>query len=173
LTTFFRLLIAIPWYIVGIFYGIGAFVSVIVAWFAIVVTGRYPDGLHNFVASSLRYFTRLNAFSYLLVDPLPPFDGSPHDEYPVRVPVAPAPVPYNRLLTLVRIILMIPVYVIVYVLGLALGVLGLVSWIVIVVLGRQPRGLFDMLKFVLAYTTRGYAYMMLLTETYPPFSPEA
>ena len=50
LTTFFRLLLAIPHLIVLYFYGLAAGVVVIVAWFALLFTGRYPQGMYDFVA---------------------------------------------------------------------------------------------------------------------------
>ena len=54
LTTFFRWIVAIPWLIVGLFYGIAAFVVVVIAWFALLILGRYPDGMYNFVGGVLR-----------------------------------------------------------------------------------------------------------------------
>src|SRR5687768_14899573 len=89
LTTFFRYFIAIPWAIVIGLYGIGAFFAAVVAWFAIVFTGRYPDGLYNFNAGFLRAANRFNAFYQLLTDEFPPFDGGEHPEYPVRAGVPP------------------------------------------------------------------------------------
>ena len=43
LTTFFRSFVAIPWLIVAYLYGIGASIVVVIAWFAMVFTGRYPQ----------------------------------------------------------------------------------------------------------------------------------
>ena len=75
LTTFFRPILDIPWLIVAGLYGIAAYVAVIIAWFAIVFTGRYPEGLYNFNAGFLRMSTRANGFAYLLSDEYPPFGG--------------------------------------------------------------------------------------------------
>ena len=66
--TFFRAILVIPWYIVGSIYAIAAFVVAFLAWFAIVFTGRYPEGLYNFNAGFLRMASRVNAFNYLLTD---------------------------------------------------------------------------------------------------------
>ena len=66
LTVFFRLFMLIPHWIWICIYGIGAIVVVFCAWFAILVTGRYPDGMYNFVAGFLRYSSRVNAYSYLI-----------------------------------------------------------------------------------------------------------
>lgn len=66
--------LAIPHYIVLFFLGIGAFFVVIVAWFAILFTGRFPRGLFDFVVGVGRWALRVNAYAFLLVtDRYPPF----------------------------------------------------------------------------------------------------
>ncbi len=85
LTVFFRLIVAIPWLIVASLWGIAAFLAVIVAWFALLFTARYPEGLYNFVAGYVRFSNRVNGFTYLLTDEWPPFDGDEDYDYPVRV----------------------------------------------------------------------------------------
>jgi uncharacterized protein DUF4389 len=66
--------LAIPHYFVLLFLGIAAFVSVVLAWFAILFTGRYPRGLFEFVIGVFRWALRVNAYAFLLVtDQYPPF----------------------------------------------------------------------------------------------------
>ncbi len=73
----FKWLLAIPHYIVLCFLGIAAFFAVIVAWFAILVTGRYPKALFDFVVGVGRYGLRVMAYAFLLVtDRYPPFSLS-------------------------------------------------------------------------------------------------
>ena len=99
LTTFFRYFVAIPWVIVAALYSIGASVAAIIAWFAIVFTGRYPEGLYNFNAGFLRMISRVNGFHYLLSDDFPPFNGEEDPAYPVRVGIAPPLDQYSRMKT--------------------------------------------------------------------------
>ena len=67
-------LLAIPHYIVLFFLSIGAIVAVIIAWFAILFTGRYPRGLFDFVLGVLRWGNRVVAYAFVLVtDQYPPF----------------------------------------------------------------------------------------------------
>ena len=67
-------LLAIPHYIVLFFLDIAAFVVVIVAWFAILFTGRYPRGLFDFVVGVMRWSLRVSAYAFLLTtDEYPPF----------------------------------------------------------------------------------------------------
>lgn len=73
LTIFFRLLLAIPHIIVLALIGIVAFFVYVIAWFAVLFTGKWPVGLRNFVVGLTRWSMRLNAYMYLLTDEYPPF----------------------------------------------------------------------------------------------------
>jgi Domain of unknown function (DUF4389) len=69
--------LAIPHYIVLFFLAIAAFVCVVIAWFAILFTGRYPRGLFDFVEGVFRWGTRVVAYAFVLVtDEYPPFSLS-------------------------------------------------------------------------------------------------
>jgi hypothetical protein len=71
-------LLAIPHYIVLLFLFIAAAICVIIAWFAILFTGRYPRGLFTFVEGVLRWGVRVAGYAFLLVtDKYPPFRLSP------------------------------------------------------------------------------------------------
>ena len=70
--------LAIPHYVVLIFLNLAAFVVSIVAWFAILFTGRYPRGLFDFVVGVLRWELRVVAYAFLLTtDRYPPFSLNP------------------------------------------------------------------------------------------------
>src|SRR5437763_2113192 len=60
-------LLAIPHYVVLFFLAIAALVAIIVAWFAILFTGRYPQGLFNFVVGVIRWTNRVTAYAFALV----------------------------------------------------------------------------------------------------------
>ena len=67
-------LLALPHYIVLLFLGLGAFVAVVIAWFAILFTGRYPRGLFDYVVGVGRWALRVQAYAFLLLtDTYPPF----------------------------------------------------------------------------------------------------
>ncbi len=71
-------LLAIPHYIVLAFLGIAAFVCIVIAWFAILFTGRYPRGLFEFVVGVGRWCVRVSAYAFLLAtDRYPPFSLKP------------------------------------------------------------------------------------------------
>ncbi|WP_445151399.1 DUF4389 domain-containing protein [Baekduia sp. Peel2402] len=170
LSTFFRFLLIIPHLIVVSVWGFIAFFAVVLAWFAIVFTGRYPEGLYSFVAGLNRYATAMYGYFYLLTDEYPPF-GPDTDNYPVRIGLSPEPkAEYDRIKTLLRIFLIIPPYIIAYAMGVVAQVGAFLSWIVIVITGKQPKGLQDMIVLGLSYQQRVMPYYCLLTETWPSFT---
>ena len=172
LTTFFRPILDIPWLLVAGLYGIGAQIAAFIAWFAIVFTGRYPEGLYNFNAGFLRMANRANGFAYLLTDEYPPFGGEEAPQYPVRVGVPEPLGAYDRLKTGLRLIIGIPVMLLAWVQSLILGVCYLIGWFAILFTGRLSEGLFNPMRSASAYLTRAGAYFLLMTEDYPPFSLE-
>ena len=70
--------LAIPHYIVLAFVGIGVFFALIAAWFAVLITGRYPSGIRNFVVGAMRWHNRVIGYAFVLVtDRYPPFRLAP------------------------------------------------------------------------------------------------
>ncbi len=173
ITTAFRLLIAIPWLVVAALYGIAAFFAAVVAWFTIVFTGQYPPAMYDFVASAIRLMTRVGGYAFLMTDTMPPFDGAAHDEYPVRVVIPPRLAEYDRVKTLIRIVMLIPVYIVGAILGFVQEVVGFVSWLAILATGKQIPALHELLRMASAYQARALAYYLLVTEEFPPIGADA
>ncbi len=172
LTTFFRIILAIPIAIWLYFYAIVAWLAIMVAWVAIVITAHYPRGLYDFVAGYTRFSTRVIGYLALLCDPYPPFGGSADAAYPVRMDFAGPLERYSRAKTLFRIIIAIPLVVLRYVMGLLVEIGAVAAWFVVLVTGKMPRGLHDVMVLGNSYTARSDAYLYLLTETYPPFQDQ-
>jgi hypothetical protein len=173
LTTFFRYIVSIPWLIVAGIYGWVAEIAAIIAWFAIVFTGRYPEGIYNFNAGYLRMYSRTYSFFHLMEDEWPPFGGDEAPSFPVRIGVAPPLDTYSRLKTGLRLIIGIPVMLLAIVQYVILYVCSIIAWFAILFTGKLPEGLFNPMRSAMAYLTRASAYFLLLTEDYPPFSYEA
>jgi hypothetical protein len=168
LTTFFRLILVIPHLVVAAVWGFLAFFAVIAAWFALVITGRYPQALYDFVGGLMRYTTAVHGYFALLTDEYPPFSADT-DNYPVHLILPPPKAQYSRLHAAFRFITMIPVYIIIYAMNIVWEIGALLAWFAIVILGKQPKGLQDMIVLGLSYQQRGYVYMLLLTEKWPSF----
>jgi Domain of unknown function (DUF4389) len=167
LTVFFRLLLAIPHLIWLSLWGIAAYVAAIVNWFAVLIVGRSPQALHDFLVAYLRYLVHVQAYLHMLADPYPGFVGAAG--YPVDLDVA-GPEPQNRLVTLFRLLLAIPALIVAYVLGLVMYVIGILGWVASLVLGRMPEGMRNLGSYCLRYTaqTAAYAYFVL-ADSYPSF----
>jgi hypothetical protein len=170
--SFFRFILVIPWLIVAYVYIIAAIFTLLAAWVAIIITGRYPEGLYNFNSGVLRYFTRVNSFEFLLTDEYPPFGLRPDPTYPVRLEIAPRPESQSRLSAHFRLILAIPQFILGYGINfLHLGAV-VVSWLTIVFRGYQPAGVHNALTFTTAWQARVGGYIALLTDAYPPDGDE-
>lgn len=172
LTTFFRLILVIPGMVWVSIWAIAIFFTVIAAWFAVLITGRYPQGLYDFHAQFVRYLTRLNGYCYLATDRWPGFSADEGEPYPVNLRIAPPLEQYSRVKVLFRLILAIPVYLIVYVLQMVAGIGSLIAWFVIVVTGKLPDGIFQMIKLGLSYMSRAMPYYFLMTEDWPAFTQD-
>ncbi|MEA2294563.1 MAG: hypothetical protein QOE86_2202 [Solirubrobacteraceae bacterium] len=168
LHTFFRLLTIIPAAIVLWVFSLGLIVTLPVAWIVMVVTGEYLPGLYRYHAGMLRAGTRLGGYALLVTDRYPPLDLGEDPEYPVRVAIGAPQERYSRLLAAVRLILYIPIYIVSYLLLIVAEVVAIASWFVIVVTGRQLPALQAAINMGSAYHTRSLAYLMLLTEQWPP-----
>lgn len=172
LTAFFRVILAIPLVIWFYVYAIVALVAIVIAWFAILFTGRYPRSLYEFVSGYVRFVACFTAYAALLCDPYPSFAGAAEDSYPVRMHFVGPLAGYSRAKTFFRFVLAIPILIMRYVMQLLLGIGAVAAWFVILVTGRLPRGLFDPMVLANSYMARSDAYLALLTETYPPFQDE-
>ncbi|MCY3802012.1 MAG: DUF4389 domain-containing protein [Chloroflexi bacterium] len=169
---FIKLLLSTPHLIVLMVYG---FVAAIVAWiaqWAVLFTGSYPRGLHNFALGFLRWSWRLTAWYLGLTDRYPPFSGS-DSEHPARADCM-VPESSSRLLALIRIVpiigfLMIPHIVVLTVLSFALVVVVVLAQLAAVFVGRFPEGLASFTIGFNRWSHRVECYTSGLVDRYPPF----
>lgn len=172
LTTFFRFITAIPAALLLALWSVALWVTVPISWFAIVFTRRYPQSLYDFHASFARYATYVYAYVYLATDRWPGFSGADEVDYPVHLRLGPPLPEYNRMKTLFRLIVGIPVYLIAYAMNIVAQVGAFISWFAIVFTGKQPQGIHQMLRLGLSYQQRALPYGLLLTEDWPQFTQE-
>jgi hypothetical protein len=186
-------LLAIPHFIVLSFLWIAFAVVTVIAFVAIVVTGRYPRPLFGFNLGVLRWSWRVAYYTYsaLGTDRYPPFSLAEEPGYPATLDIA-YPQRLSRGLVLVKWwLLAIPQYAIAAVLAggaaytatggsrhpwqadaLSGGLTGLLvcfAAITLLVAGRYPRGLYDLIIGMNRWVLRVIAYAALMTDAYPPF----
>ena len=187
-------ILLIPHFIALFFLGIAFILGTIVAFFAILFTGRHPRGLFDFKVGVMRWGWRVTFYGYsaLGTDRYPPFALADVPDYPARIDVE-YPERLSRGLVLIKWwLLALPQYLIVSVFaGGALSVTGahdewawisgsgligllvLIAGIVLLFTGRYPRGLFDFVMGMNRWVNRVVVYAALMTDTYPPFRLDA
>jgi hypothetical protein len=165
---FVKLLLAIPHFIALTFVGLGAFFVWIYAWWAVLLTGRYPPGAFNYLTGVLRWGARVSAYIYLMTDAYPPFSLEDDPNYPVRLAIE-YPERIARWRPLIQGLLGYPALIGAAVLGLVAGFAQFIAWFAIVFTKRYPRGLFEMVTAYLRWNARVNAYILFMTEKYPPF----
>jgi uncharacterized protein DUF4389 len=181
----------IPHYIVLAFLWVAFVVMTLVAYVAVLFTGRYPQAIFTFNVGVLRWNWRVGYYGYqaLGTDRYPPFTLADVPDYPAGLTVDYPPRP-KRWLPLVAWLLALPQLFIISALNSTggwqiyrnesgqewaawtfglLGILVLVAALALLFAGRYPRGLFDLLVGIAWWTLRVIAFVALLTEVYPPF----
>ena len=135
----------------------------------IVFRQKYPRWWFDWNLQLSRFSSRVIAYLALMDDKYPSTD----EEQSVHLdfPYPDVPNDLNRWLPLVKWLLAIPHYIVLFFLYIALVVSVIIAWFAILFTGTYPRGLFDFAEGVFRWTNRvlGYAFL-LVTDRYPPFS---
>jgi hypothetical protein len=166
LLIFFRWLLLIPHLFVLYFFRLAVSVTTFIAWFAILFTGSYPRGLWDFSVSYQVWSANVTAYWLMQRDEYPPFGSG---EYPVHYDLV-YPERLSRLLIFVKWLLIIPHIIALAFLGIAAFFVIILTWFAILITGTNPQGLHSFLEGVSRWAQRVNAYLMLLTDRYPPFS---
>jgi len=135
----------------------------------IVFRQRYPRWWFDFAHELSRFSARVVAYLLLLTDQYP----STEDEQSVHLQLdyPDAKNDLNRWLPLVKWLLAIPHYLVLFILSIGVVLAVLVAWLAILVTGRYPRALFNYVVGTGRWALRVYAYaFLLITDRYPPFS---
>ena len=170
LSVFFRILYAIPQYIVMYFVVLAAQVVTFIAWLAILFTGRYPAGMLKFSIGALRWQMRVSAYIFLLTGKYPPFSLDDDSSYPVRLSVDGQVEGRNRLTCFFRILMVIPQIIVLYIVMIVAEICLLIGWIAAVFTGSVPAGLHNFIAGTMRWQARVSSYMQLHIDQYPPFS---
>ena len=170
-------LLALPHYVVLLFLWIAFFCVCIIAFFAILFTGKYPKSLFDFNVGVLRWSWRVGFYSYqaLGTDRYPPFSLDPDQDYPADLDIQ-YPEKLSRRLVLVKWwLLAIPHYIVI---GVFMGggqggglvfIFAIIAAIVVLFTGKYPEDMFKLVVGMNRWSLRVGAYAFLMRDEYPPF----
>jgi len=170
----FAWILAIPHFIVVYALNLVNEVLAFIGWFAIMFTGKLPEGIAGVQCMCMRYSMRTSMFAGFLYEPYPPFSFSstpadPGDLEGLRIDFRPAYEDRNRLTVFFRILMVIPHLIVLLLLGIGAAVCYIIGFFAVLIMGSWPEGLRAFIVNVIRWSLRLQAYMYLLTDEYPPF----
>ena len=164
-TVLFRLFLLIPHMIVLYLWNIAFSAASIAQWFIILFTGKRNEAIFKFQANYAAYIQNVGGYGLLLHDKFPAF-GEADPDSPARYE-ATFRKDANRLTSFFRLITMIPAAILAMLYGIAIEVITLISWFIIVITGRQPRGMWEFNRKAFRILTAVQGYYYLMTDEYP------
>jgi hypothetical protein len=164
---------AIPHFLWLILLGIALWFVTLIAVFAILFTGSYPRGMYDFAVGVMRYQWRVVTFYLFMRAPYPRFSLPSGDADPGNDPATlsiPYPPRLSRGLPFVKTYLAYPSAIVMVILSYAMYVVLFVGWFAVLFTGKWPEGMRRFVVNVIRWNFRVSAYLLLITDAYPPFS---
>ncbi len=172
-TLFGGLYIALPHVLALMFLMIGSMFINIIAFWSILITGKFPEGMFNYQLNLQRWSLRVNARLMNLSDGYPAFGLSSQD--PNIIIELERQEKYNRLSVLARAIfglfyVYLPHFICLYFLFIGFAFVRIIAFFAVLFTGKFPAGMHSYMVGLFRWIFRINAYMSYLTDKYPPFS---
>lgn len=165
-----KLIVVVPISLWLMFVAIAAMTLSVINGFFVLFTGRYWSPAHALALGSMRLSAKANCFFLGLSDTHPGFslNSSPEVRLEIALPKKP-----NRFLALplvgglVRLAILVPIFIFLFVLGLLVMVVYWFTWIPVLLIGKYPEGLFSLMVFVQRFQLKLSAFTFGLSDRYP------
>ena len=169
-----KLFLLLPHIIILWFLSIISLFALIIGYIAVLFTGKYPRSLFELQAGIARWNFRTSCWSIGLTDKYPPFSlkegGHPTDISFEYLESSSRFLALLGLLFFIKSIVLIPHILVLYFLGMLHAILIWFGFIIVLVTGRYPLGLFEFVLGIVIWDVRVNCWFVGLTDKYPPFS---
>jgi hypothetical protein len=169
-----RWIVLIPHFLVLVLVVLVAAIMMLFSWLPVLILGRFPGWGYRWIGGLMGWSTRVQAYYQLLGAQYPPFSLQP-EGYPISVRFDEG-VRINRLWGIpllgwiVRAILLIPHYIVLFLIGIVVGILQIFTWVPVLFLGRQSDLIYTVVGGFMRWWFRVLSYQLLMVDRYPPFS---
>lgn len=162
-------LLLIPHYVVLFFLGIGAAVVAFLAFFATLFTGRYPQGMWDYMVNVQRWALRVSGYLLLITDQYPPFSLNEEAGDSVRLKAV-YPEHVSRWRPLFAWLLIIPYLIVASLIGVLGQICSIFACFTIIFTKKIPEDLFGVIRIAFNWQFRANFYAYWMSTEYPPFS---
>jgi hypothetical protein len=163
-------------FISGILSMLGQVVA-FVSWVTILATGKLPAGIADFQVMTVRYSHRANMYMLGLTEDFPPFSfdtvATDPGDHSVQLSIQPQLEDRNRLTVFFRMLMAFPLLIVGSLIFVAVSFVYFIAWFAVLFTGTYPNGMRNFVIGSMRYQVRMNAYMLLLTDEYPPFNLDA
>lgn len=167
--TLLRLPLLVPVYLFGYLVQTALFPLLLIGWTTVFWKKKYPSWAFLGGAGAIAYVARATAYGLLQTDRFPSFDAE-HPDVVLEFARPPSGALSRWRVCFWKLTLLLPHYVVLWCLQLALGVLTVLAWFGILFTGNYPRGMFAFATGVMRWHYRVLAYLASYNDRYPPFA---
>ncbi len=170
-----KAIVAIPHFFLLYFVGIGAMVASWIGYWGIAINGSLSPGIARFLHNYLGWSTRAATWVASWSDEYPVF-AMEQPDYPARVVVTEPTLERRRglavagIIFFVKAILLIPHFIVLYFVQIVAGIAGWIAYWIIAFTGEYPKGIFDFTVGAMRWNVRLQAWILSITDEYPPFT---